>query len=438
MRINWFSPLPPARTDIGHYTARILPALAARMQVVLWTATPLVQVPRLPGVTVRQIATATPAALHAADATFYNLGNNALFHAEILDWARRVPGIVVLHDADIQHLLVYDMVERRGDGAGYIATMTELHGAEGEALARARLKGADVLDRLHDFPLLSPALTKTMGVVCHSRVAKARVDALDVPTALLDLPFAPSPLEDRAARAPGAPIRLVQFGYLGPNRSIHKVLAALAEWRGAHPDRADAVRFDVYGQLWPGNDVAARIADLRLEEVVRLHGFVDEADLDAAIAGADLVLNMRYPTLGEASGSQMRIWNAGVASLVTDAGWFAELPDDTVIKVAPGSEGEALAEALSRLGADPESLVEIGAAGRRRLEARHTPETYAEAIIRVVEDAGAITARASALHVGTLARSIVEGAATRGGSRIPIPPSIDGLIDAVAGPDLSG
>lgn len=30
MRLHWFSPLPPAPTEIARYTARILPALCAR------------------------------------------------------------------------------------------------------------------------------------------------------------------------------------------------------------------------------------------------------------------------------------------------------------------------------------------------------------------------------------------------------------------------
>src|SRR5439155_4075393 len=37
MKLNWFSPLPPAKTDIAHYTARILPALRAHAEVTLWT-----------------------------------------------------------------------------------------------------------------------------------------------------------------------------------------------------------------------------------------------------------------------------------------------------------------------------------------------------------------------------------------------------------------
>ena len=36
-QINWFSPLPPARTGIADYTFGILPELSRRAEVTLWT-----------------------------------------------------------------------------------------------------------------------------------------------------------------------------------------------------------------------------------------------------------------------------------------------------------------------------------------------------------------------------------------------------------------
>ena len=39
-RLHWVSPLPPAETDIAHYTRRILPELAAETDLVLWTDAP--------------------------------------------------------------------------------------------------------------------------------------------------------------------------------------------------------------------------------------------------------------------------------------------------------------------------------------------------------------------------------------------------------------
>ena len=37
MKLNWFSPLPPAKTGIADYTLGLLPALSKQAEVVLWT-----------------------------------------------------------------------------------------------------------------------------------------------------------------------------------------------------------------------------------------------------------------------------------------------------------------------------------------------------------------------------------------------------------------
>jgi hypothetical protein len=41
MRLNWFSPLPPATSPAATYTARVLPFLKGRADVLLWTPQPL-------------------------------------------------------------------------------------------------------------------------------------------------------------------------------------------------------------------------------------------------------------------------------------------------------------------------------------------------------------------------------------------------------------
>ena len=96
-----------------------------------------------------------------------------------------------------------------------------------------------------------------------------------------------------------------------------------------------------------------------------LHGFVPESELDAALASAHLALNLRYPTKGEASGSQLRIWSHGLPSLVTRIGWYTELPADTVSFVRPEFLVEDVCAHLRAYAACPASYVEEGPARLR-------------------------------------------------------------------------
>ena len=51
------------------------------------------------------------------------------------------------------------------------------------------------------------------------------------------------------------------------------------------------------------------------------------------MAACDVLVNLRSPTMGETSGSVIRGLSLGKPMLVSDLGWFSELPDDVVLKI---------------------------------------------------------------------------------------------------------
>ena len=392
MRLHWFSPLPPDRTDIGHYTARLLPALARCAQVTVWTATPEPD-PRLSAhAAIRRLgrSPADRGELSRGDAILYNLGNHGPFHARILAEALAFPGIVVCHEADLHHLLAWYHVEFRRRPEDYVAALREAWGRDGERVARLRLAGADVGAELTRMPLLAPALRGCHGVVCHTEATFAAARALGHPALRLDLPYPAGPRRHRGKRT--GPLRIVQFGHLGPNRRTLEILDAIARF-----SRQAELRFDILGELWDERPVRAKVEQHRLGGIVRLHGFVSEERLDQALAEADLVLNLRFPTIGEASGSQLRSWNAAVPSAVSDIGWFAGLPDDVVVKVPPGEEAERLHRLFALLLRDREALDGLGERGRALLEERHGPEAYARELVAACGEAGCLRRRAGCL-----------------------------------------
>src|SRR5947208_2123889 len=77
------------------------------------------------------------------------------------------------------------------------------------------------------------------------------------------------------------------------------------------------------------------------------------------MARCDVLVNLRYPTMGETSGSVIRGLSLGKPMVVSDVGWFAELPDDVALKV-PVDEYEVptLAAALELATQHQEQLRE--------------------------------------------------------------------------------
>ena len=106
MKINWFCPLPPAKTSIADdYLAGILPSLSNHCDLTLWTDQGNWdrQIERYAPVRTYNPRRIDSPELHRADVSFYNIGNNHLFHAAIWQVSRVHPGIVVLHDLRVQN-----------------------------------------------------------------------------------------------------------------------------------------------------------------------------------------------------------------------------------------------------------------------------------------------------------------------------------------------
>lgn len=395
-RVHWVSPLPPAPTDIAQYTARILPALAAATDLTLWTDAakwdPALEahcpVRRLDPDQARPRDFTGPG---RAETVFVHIGNSWVFHSGFLRLVQRLPSVVVLHDMALQEMLVDAVTYGRFDPARYRAGMTRWYGAAGTAWAEAVLSKAMTAQALAaQAPGFELVLPRAISVLSHTRAAQHAVTAQGrLPAYLVDLPFAPSAQRPPARRASDGPLRLVQFGHIGPNRRLSAVLDAVATLS----DEMD-LHLDVMGQIWDTESIRAQITALGLERKVTLHGFVPEAMLDAALAQAHLVLNLRFPTMGEASGSQLRIWNAAAAAAVTDLGWYQDLPEDAVFKIPHEEEQTALLTLLRQLNADRSLGMSRGQAGRDRLEARHTPERYAHAVAQLASQASADAASA--------------------------------------------
>ena len=409
-RLNWFSPLRPAQTDVAHYAMRTLPALAGHFELVVWTERRFAPSNLDAFSTVRHWENEPWTELNAADATVYHIGNNARFHGWIWDVSQRHPGIVVLHDTRLLEFFSAYFEDRHADESPYLTAIRHAHGDEVAARAAELIANGALASSIDEqLPLTDLALRRARGAVVHSGVAFQHVSArASCSVAQLDLPYNAGP--DVRRRSWDGVLRLVVFGYLGANRRLDALLEAVASF----PARAQ-LRLAILGQVDHPEALAERIQARSLDEIVRVRGFVTEAELDEELDRSHLAINLRYPTMGEASGSQLRIWSRGLASVVTRTGWYAELPEAAVLLVNPASEIADLHRHFQTAMDQPQILVQMGAAGRRRLEERHTPDVYAgelaTAIRRMMETPVSVLGEGVAAVSRVLAESRISGTA---------------------------
>lgn len=388
MRLNWFSPLPPARTDIANYSLRVLPALRDRgVEVKAWASHPDYDPAKLP----KGIAHGPGHAerlpwteINFREHTIYQVGNDHRFHGSILRHLEQHGGIVVLHDINVHEAQRMRDLESPTGPVAYLARLGAIGGEAATQAGRAHLQGMLPIEEIvARYPLTASVLKGAHGVVVHHPAAAETVRALTpAPVACLPLPYDPlerwPTMKDRTAES-DRPLRLVMFGFLhGENRRLASVLKALAICQAR-----ERYELDLFGELPEEAGLEDHLRELKLDGQVRFHGFVDPPRMHALLDEADLAINLRNPTRGEASGSLLRIWSHALPCVVSDDGIFSALPEDTVLRI-PTDEREilTLAKAFDRFAANPDFYYTMGKRGRAHLEALHTPGQYVDALLR--------------------------------------------------------
>lgn len=402
MHLNWFSPLPPAKTGIADFVSGVVPVLSERARVILWTDQTKWDrsIEKHAEVRTYRLEQMPWVELNRADLNLYNLGNNHLFHGSIWQVARRQPGAVILHDLRLHEFFDSLYREQWQDTEGYLAQMETHYGEEGRSAAAESVKnGATGIHSLAErYPLTALALENSLGVLVHTREAYEELkQAKRWLLAYAPLPFSQklqSPRageRHRAKRANGQPYRLIVFGFINRNRRLDVLLQALAQLPQKHK-----FVLDIYGEIWDPGYIRKEIHSLGLGRQVSLRGFASESDLDVALASADLAVNLRYPTMGEASISQLRIWAHALPTLVTRIGWYGSLPDTVVAHVRPEHEAFDIQKHLNAFLAEPDRFARMGQQGRRLLAEQHSVERYVEAVLDLASEAQQFRPRAVA------------------------------------------
>ncbi|HXU33867.1 MAG TPA: glycosyltransferase family 4 protein [Thermoanaerobaculia bacterium] len=389
-RVAMFSPLPPLASGIADYCVELLPHLSSRFDLELFAeeGSRLDAPAEWGGVPILPWrAFAARRAERPFDAVIYQLGNNGDFHSGAYSTLLEVPGIVVLHEIVLHHML-REMTLAQGDAERYLEEIRYAAGKSGQLLARGSLETGTPLDAWR-YPLFERAVDASLGLLVHSEGARRRVLASRPEAAVFRIPFPwtpPPPLPPRSevlARLglPADAFVISSFGFLTRSKRLDVALRAFATLARETPNAV----FLAVGEISKDYDLPALVpADLSSR--VRALGRVDLDTFHAAMAATDVAINLRYPSGGETSATLMRLLGLGRAVIVTEGGSFDEIPDDACAKVPPDeSEGELLLEILRRLAKDEPLRRAMGENARRFVLAEHRIQQTADAYAQAVE-----------------------------------------------------
>jgi glycosyltransferase involved in cell wall biosynthesis/SAM-dependent methyltransferase len=377
LKVAYFSPLPPARSGIADYSAALLEELTKLVDVEVFSSKPAAFNP------------------NNFDVVLYQVGNN-VYHDFCYESALEHPGVVVVHEANLHHLIA-DITIKRGDWDAYLRTI-EREGSEKDRAYAERVRRLEVGPDYEGVPMLRGLLSRSKGAIVHSGCVETELRAAGFSGAVARIPHgawipAANRLEfrERLGLDETTPV-IGAFGFLKPYKRIAESLRAFRRLVRVQP----SAKLILVGEPHPELQLDALIRSLDLGLHVRVLGFRPIEEFVGYVAACDIVLNLRYPTVGENSGTLMRALGLGKAVIVSDVGSFSELPETICLKApVDASEEDLLFEYMNLLVSRPEVRRALGSRAREWVETEcpwpKVAERYAHFLERIAAN-GAGTA----------------------------------------------
>lgn len=380
------TPWPPQRNGIADYSFELARQAQDALTIVTEAMDPISCGRR---VRVMHPTEVSPAGMRAVPC-LYHFGNNP-DHAVLLPLFLRYPGVAMVHDPSLHYLAeIVDM----GLPGFFEAQMEAAHGGLAESMREIWAEPG--LKRAFDYQQVAQLnwLREARAIIVHTRYAARLVGGFLPNTPIHVLPhFAYQPTIDTDAEGQALRNRLgisldsiviALTGFATRNKQYNAVFRAVGSLPAALKQRVVVL---VAGELPPDNsDLPAVAAAMGCDGNVRFLGYTDEATLTATMACSDLLLNLRYPSFGESSGSVARALGMGCLVAVSDVAGYAEIPDDVCIKIRSQIDpSRDIVGLIRRLDDDPGFAAPIRAAAALLARTVLHPARLASQFAEIVE-----------------------------------------------------
>ncbi len=343
LKLIWAGPWN-VRSAVGHFGTEIvreLVTLGHQVEVLRTEVGTDLLLPARPAPGPVHVAGLQPLAklLHDVDGVIVNLGNHYGFHGGAVPILREMAPLVILHDAWM------------GD---FIAGWRHATGDDAWRVDRFLRRIAD------DASSIVAVCSMASGAVVHGPHYRKAAE-VGCPGSVTSLPLAYTADDLPAARPIGDRLVVTTIGHMNRNKRAGEVIRAL----GASQRLRDHVSYILVGPV-EAKEQASLLALARQvgAREPQFTGWVSEEVLRMLIAGTDVMCCLRYPALEGGSASMITAMLSGRPTLVSDHASYAEVPDDLVMKCAPGHEAADVTRHLETIFDDPSGARAMGERAR--------------------------------------------------------------------------
>lgn len=346
-KLLYVSPFRPQKSGISDYSERLVWGLKDDYEVTLLTKYKKIDNNQLNN-HFKVLTYSKSNDYSQYDVIIYNFGNSPENHDYMCEMLRDYPGYVILHDFSLYYLAC-DYYEKNNKK---YSSIYQLEGKEKFLRLKEKVKStgeSNLLmhkDLAADFPLNFDLLESAKGFFVHSEYTKKKVQEvfpekniwkINIVDCMPELTLSDGDfLRDKYGWASQEYI-VGAVGMIAPSKQNREAIEAINSFNDLNDKK---IKYVMIGE--------GEYVDSYLGENIKKTGYMEDQDFYDAINSCDAIFNLRYPYNGESSASLMQCMLMGKDCVVTDLGWFGELPDNVVFKV-PDNSKDSILKVIERL-----------------------------------------------------------------------------------------
>ncbi|MCZ8512556.1 glycosyltransferase family 4 protein [Paenibacillus filicis] len=398
MKVAIFTPLSPQKTGISDYNQELIPVLSNHLDIDIFVDNFQPTDSNInSNYKIHSIDSFNQEIYQSYDEVIYHIGNNSKYHENIYLTALKYPGVVVLHDYALHHLIA-QLTVGRNNWDKYVNEMEYNYGPEGVHFARESQMGKRKVmwetEHTLQYPANKRIIDSSKGIIVHSQYAYNEILRIKNDAYVQVAPLFTEDIEliteseKKSLREkysiPQDVLIFASFGFVSRAKRIHLVLDAISELMNKYKNFLYLIVGEDEKNVY---EVSKMIREQKLESHVKYIGFVTLDEFKDYIKLSDVCINLRYPTQGETSASLLRILGFGKPVIVSNVGTFIELPDECSIKISVGDENierKEISNSIEKLLTDENLLNKMGDYGYRLVKEEHNIQVTADRYLDVL------------------------------------------------------
>jgi glycosyltransferase involved in cell wall biosynthesis len=340
-KIAVVTPWPEQATGIANYIYKLTPFLAKFFDVDIFVDD---SVDKSPWTENRWGGLYSIAELEKRSKTYdhiiYQFGNNADYHSGIYKAALKYRGIGEVHDYNLQPFFYHAYYLKR-DIRTYADALELAYGVEGKRLYERVIERDTSPDGVR-YPMAHVFREICDAVIFHNHWScaqiKERRDIYIVPHASFEKETIDP---EKRLKTEADIIKKIRrredefligcFGFINANKRPEQLLAAIY----GLVEKGYKIRVAFFGKL-NYNSLKEIVAEKKMQDIVAVTGYLSKQEYEVGMSLCDLIVNLRYPSMGESSGTLCEAFQYGKPVLVSDINQYTEFPDEICWKVPIG------------------------------------------------------------------------------------------------------